>query len=168
MMSMPTTRRSLTVAAVLSVLLGGCYLLATPGGMAVGISAPRMTYVADTGIRVVAGAPGDGFYYEDVYWRWYGGHWWRSPMWNSGWVVVASVPRVFLSIPRSHRLYRVVSYHPLYRKPVKVKKVAPTLKAVRTEEPVSRGYVKPGTRTGPAREKKVRRKKDRMKHGRGR
>jgi hypothetical protein len=168
MMSMRMMRRSLTVAAVLSVLLGGCYLLAAPGGMAVGVSVPRMTYVADTGIQVVAGAPGDVFYYDNVYWRWYGGHWWRSPMWNSGWVVVTSVPRVFLSIPRNHYLHRVVRYHPQYRAPVKVREEAPAVKAVRTKEPVSRGYATPDAIKRSVEETKVRKKKDRMKLKRGR
>jgi hypothetical protein len=160
-----TTRRSLTAAAVLSLLLGGCYLLATPGGLVVGVPTPRMTYIADTGIRVVAGLPGDVFYYDDVYWRWYGGHWWRSPMWDSGWVVVTSVPRVFLSIPRSHYLHRVVRYHPLHAKPVKPRKEAPMLKAIPSEEPAGKGHVKPGVGKRPTKEV---RKKTWTKRGKGR
>jgi len=108
-------RLKLAVAALVAAGAGGCYIVATPDGVGVGIHVrPVYTRIAGTGIRVVTNAPGDVFYYGGTYYRWYGGRWWRSPTWRSGWTPITVVPRVFLSIPRTHRMYRVARHHPLH------------------------------------------------------
>ena len=125
-------KRSLTVGALGAVFgaafMTGCYMVAGPRGVGIGISpfvaAPRMSYISDTQIQVVSapGVAGDVFYYSGNYWRCHNGLWSRSSRWNGGWMGVGSVPRAFLGIPPGHRMHGVVSHHPLYRAPVKVRR----------------------------------------------
>jgi hypothetical protein len=104
------------VAAAGALLLAGCYAVITPGGLSVGVAAPVMAFIPGTSIQVVttAGVSGDVFFHNGVYWRCYNGHWYRRARWGGSWLTVTAVPRVFLSIPASHRAYRVVRHHPLH------------------------------------------------------
>lgn len=183
-------KRSLTVAALgAGLVMAGCYMVAGPRGVGIGISpvlaAPRMAYISNTQIQVVSapGVAGDVFYYGGTYWRSYNGLWYRSSVWNGGWVGVGSVPRAFLGIPPGHRTYGVVRHHPLYSGPVKVRGststvtapvaggptrtptvresfAAPVRKAVRrpaggpTRKPAKKPAKKPGKKSGKGKGKK--------------
>ncbi len=109
-------RMKLAVAALVALGAGGCYIALTEDGPVVGVSVrPIYAPIASTGIRVVTNAGADVFYYGGTYYRWWSGRWWRSPTWTSGWAPIAVVPRVFLSIPRTHPRYHVVRHHPLHK-----------------------------------------------------
>jgi len=170
-------RLKLAVAALVAAGAGGCYIVATPNGVGVGVNIrPVYSYIAGTGIRVVTNASGDVFYYGGVYYRWYGGRWWRSPTWTSGWTPITVVPRVFLSIPRTHRMYHVVKHHPLHpahpAKPVHpVKPIHPAkpAHAVGPARPVPapvRAKIQHAVREA-AREKVKKEKKEKEKKGKG-
>ena len=63
-------KRNLMMAAAVIVLgaafLTGCYVVATPGGLGIGIDLPAMTRIAGTSIRTVSGVTGDVFYYDNM------------------------------------------------------------------------------------------------------
>jgi len=108
-------RLKLAVAAFVALGAGGCYVVLTENGPVLGVAVrPIYAPIASTGIRVVTNASGDVFYYGGSYYRWWSGRWWRSPTWTSGWAPIGVVPRVFLSIPRTHPRYHVVRHHPLH------------------------------------------------------
>jgi hypothetical protein len=102
--------RILAAGLLTMALTGGCYVAVTPGGVAV---APSYAYVPGTQVQVVSGYD-DVLFYDNYYWRYYGGSWQRSNYYNRGWVRYGDVPRVFLNIPSSHPAYRVVKHHPQY------------------------------------------------------
>jgi hypothetical protein len=109
-------RLELTAAALLALGVGGCYVVAGPDGVGVGVGVsvrPVYAPIASTGIQVVTNASGDVFFYGGTYYRWFNGRWWRSPTWRSGWAPITVVPRVFLNIPSWHPRYHVVRHHPL-------------------------------------------------------
>lgn len=122
-------KRILPVVLLLGLLAGGgCFIIATPDGLAVGIDlTPRYSYIPGTQIAVVTNASGDVFRYGGAYYRWWNGLWWRSSVWHGGWVRAAVVPDVFLSIPASHPKYYVVRHHPRFRARIRV-----PFKAVKT------------------------------------
>jgi len=169
-------RLKLAVAALVAAGAGGCYIVATPDGVGVGVSIrPVYAHIAGTGIRVVTNASGDVFYYGGVYYRWYGGRWWRSPTWRSGWTPIAVVPRVFLSIPRTHRMYRVVKHHPLHPahsakppRPVHPPKPAHAVGPARPVPAPVRAKIQHKIReAAKERAKKEKAKKEKEKKGRG-
>jgi hypothetical protein len=133
-------RMKLAVAALVALGVGGCYIALTDDGPVIGVAVrPIYAPIAGTGIRVVTNAGTDVFYYGGTYYRYRSGRWWRSPTWTSGWAPIAIVPRVFLSIPRTHRCYNVVRHHPLH-------KVRPThpANAVRPVAPARPTHIPPG------------------------
>jgi hypothetical protein len=131
-------KKAAVIAVVAALGAAGCYVVATPSGVAVGVPVvqPVLSPIPGTAIHVVTNAPGDVFYYAGRYYRYYDGYWWRSTYWSGGWVVVRTVPTVFLSIPTTHPRYRVVRHHPLYRPPVRVKPVKPVKVAPVRKRPV--------------------------------
>lgn len=110
--------KKLAILAVLAALSGaGCYVVATPRGVALVVPMPALTLIPGTGIRYFVDASGNyvlaqgGYYYRHV-----GGLWYRSSYWNRGWITVTAVPPVFLTIPRTHPVHRrLVIHHPGYR-----------------------------------------------------
>lgn len=149
-------RLKVTVAAFVALSLGGCYIVATPDGVGVGVTVrPIYSPIASTGIQVVTNASGNIFYYGGVYYRWLNGRWWRSPTWRSGWAPIAVVPRVFLNIPRTHPRYHVVMHHPLH--PAHPVRPVPPAPSAPSAHPVH-----PAHPTHPAARAKVR---ERVEHG---
>ena len=106
-------RRMVAAVVVAAALCGGCYVSITDDGVSVGIM-PALAYIPGTPIQVVNSDP-NLLFYDGFYWRYYNGMWQRSAMWNAGWVVYNTVPRVFLDIPATHPAHLVVQHHPLYR-----------------------------------------------------
>jgi hypothetical protein len=110
---------------------GGCYASA---GYSAGYEAPPPppppTYTAtatvsvDTyqpdlvdvggGVRVIADYDEPIFYTDNFYWRFYGGTWYRSSVYNSGWVVYNDVPYSVRRIdrPQAYVRYRPAGYVP--------------------------------------------------------
>ena len=134
-------RLKLVAAAFVALGVGGCYIVASPDGVALGLSVrPIYSSIAGTGIRVVTNASGDVFYYAGAYYRLSNGRWWRSPMWRSGWTPIVSVPNVFLRIPVTHPKYHVVRHHPLHpARPGRTVRPAP---ASRPSHPAVRAKVR--------------------------
>lgn len=137
-------KKLLLAVVALAVLAGGCYIV-TPDGEIIGIgplviparvvvTAPTMSYIAGTQIRIMKGALGDVFQLNGVYWRYHNGNWWRSARWNAGWSVAGTVPRAFLRIPATHRAHHVVKSHPLFKKPAPRVKV-PAIKRPAVKRP---------------------------------
>jgi len=130
-------RLKLAVAVLALAGAGGCYVVATPRGVNVGVSLrPFYVPIAGTGIRIVTNADGDVFYYGGYYYRWRAGRWYRSRSWTSGWQLTAAVPRAFLSIPQNHPKHYIVKNHPLHpshptRPPQAVGPARPAAPAVR-------------------------------------
>ena len=73
---------------------------------------PDLVYVAP-GVQVIADYNEPIFYSSNVYWRFYGGTWYRSSYYTGGWVH-ASPPQVVLRIERPHAYvhYRPQGYTP--------------------------------------------------------
>ncbi len=112
---------------------GGCY--ASAGyGYSTGYVAPAPVYTStatvtvDTyepdlvdvggGVRVIADYDEPVFYTDNYYWRFYGGTWYRSNVYNGGWVVYNDVPYSVRRIDRPHAYvrYRPSGYVPRARR----------------------------------------------------
>ena len=137
----------------------------TPGGPAVIVAPPTTTYISGTPIQVVSasGVAGDVFYYDNIYWRWYNGQWWRRTMWGGNWLVVYDIPQVFLRIPPGHYMHRVVRYHPRFKKPpVKVRPSKPKPSVSKPRAKPKPAVVKrpPSGRTKSAVKKRKKKDKD--------
>lgn len=104
--------------ALAGAVAGGCFVAITDDGLAIGavVRPPVLSPIAGTSISVVTSASGDVFFYGGSYYRYWNGGWWHSPYWNRGWLRTTIVPGAFLTIPASHPRYRVVRYHPHYRR----------------------------------------------------
>jgi len=68
---------------------------------------PDLVYAAP-GVQVIADYDEPIFYSDGLYWRYYGGTWYRSPYYTSGWVVAAPPP----AIRRIDRPHAFVHYRP--------------------------------------------------------
>jgi len=120
-------RVHLAASLLAIVAAGGCYASA---GYSAGYVAPPPppppTYTAtatvsvDTsyepdlvdvggGVRVIADYDEPIFYTDNFYWRFYGGTWYRSSVYNGGWVVYNDVP---YSVRRIDRPHAYVRYRP--------------------------------------------------------
>ncbi|MHC4248267.1 MAG: hypothetical protein ACYS9X_03985 [Planctomycetota bacterium] len=173
-------RLKLAVAAFLALGAGGCYVVLAENGPVVGVAVrPIYAPIASTGIRVVTNASGDVFYYGGSYYRWWSGRWWRSPTWRSGWTPIAIVPRVFLSIPRTHPRYHVVRHHPLHpARPTHPTHPVHTVRPARPTHPVVKAKVSnevreavkarphPGRPSTPARPPQPKKEKKEKERGR--
>ena len=119
-------------AGLLAVAMaGGCYASA---GYSAGYVAPpppppptytaTATVTVDTyqpdlvdvggGVRVIADYDEPIFYTDNFYWRFYGGTWYRSSVYNGGWVVYNDVPYTVRRIdrPQAYVRYRPTGYVP--------------------------------------------------------
>ena len=63
------------------------------------VSTPELIEI-EPGVMVVADYDEPVFYSEGVYWRYYGGIWYRSPYYNRAWVRVSAPPVAVRRIPR--------------------------------------------------------------------
>ena len=108
------------------MVLGGCFIVFDEmgGAVAVGVPTPAVAVAVPRTVAIV-GAPGvyycpgqpNVLFYGNRWWRHYGGTWQYATTYGS-WLLAASVPPIFLRIPRTHRVYnRLVVRHPRYRKP---------------------------------------------------
>jgi hypothetical protein len=70
------------------------------------------------GVQVVYDYHEPVFYSDNYYWRFYGGTWYRSSVYNSGWVVYNDVPYSVRRIDRPHAYarYRPSGYVPRARR----------------------------------------------------
>lgn len=68
---------------------------------------PDLVY-ASPGVQVIADYDEPIFYSDGLYWRYYGGTWYRSPRYTSGWVVAAPPP----AIRRIDHPHAFVHYRP--------------------------------------------------------
>jgi len=114
-----------------AVAAGGCYASA---GYRTGYVAPQPVYTTsatvsvDTyqpdlvdvggGVRVIADYEEPIFYTDNYYWRFYGGTWYRSSVYNGGWVVYNDIPYSVRRIDRPHAYvrYRPTGYQPRARR----------------------------------------------------
>ena len=112
---------------------GGCYASA---GYSTGYVAPAPVYTTTTqamvsvdtyqpdlvdvggGVQVIADYDEPVFYTDNFYWRFYGGTWYRSNAYNSGWVVYNDVPYSVRRIdrPTAYVRYRPTGYVPRERR----------------------------------------------------
>lgn len=63
-------------------------------------------YYYSPGVSVVAYSDDPVFYSDNYYYRYYGGTWYQSPYYNSGWSVAYNVPYGVRSIDRPHSYAR--------------------------------------------------------------
>lgn len=72
---------------------------------------PDLVYVSP-GVSVIADYHEPVFYSDNFYWRYYGGHWYRSPHYNRGWTYYSRPPTTISRIqrPYSYRNYRPHGY----------------------------------------------------------
>jgi hypothetical protein len=124
-------RAHLAAGLLAIVAAGGCYASTGYSAAYVG-PAPVYTTTAtvsvDTyqpdlvdvggGVQVIADYDEPVFYTDNYYWRFYGGHWYRSSVYNSGWVVYNDVPYSVRRIDRPHAYvrYRPSGYVPRARR----------------------------------------------------
>ena len=73
---------------------------------------PELIVIPETYVYVVPDVADDIFFYEGWWWRPWGGRWYRSRAYGSGWAYYGGVPSFYASIPvtwrndyRSHRWY---------------------------------------------------------------
>jgi len=98
---------SLILGAVLAGTTGGCAVRAAGTYTA----EPEMVYLDDN-VYVLADYPEPVFYSEGLYWRYYGGVWYRSRVHTGSWVRVHQVPRQIVRIDRPQTYVR---YRPGHR-----------------------------------------------------
>jgi hypothetical protein len=114
---------------------GGCYASAGySSGYSTGYVAPAPAYATTTtvsvdtyqpdlvdvggGVQVIADYDEPVFYTDNFYWRFYGGTWYRSNVYNSGWTVYNDVPYSVRRIdrPTAYVRYRPAGYTPRARR----------------------------------------------------
>jgi hypothetical protein len=73
---------------------------------------PELIVIPETYVYVVPDVADDIFFYEGWWWRPWGGRWYRSRHYSSGWVYYGGVPAFYASVPvtwrndyRNHRWY---------------------------------------------------------------
>lgn len=110
-------RGTLLSAAVCVAALGGCYTTGEVGYRATAypaasgdayVSSPDLVTVSP-GVQVVADYDEPVFYNEGFYWRFYGGGWYRSNNYATGWYFVERPPVAVLRIDRP---YAYAHYRP--------------------------------------------------------
>jgi hypothetical protein len=96
--------RNFLPLALLVGLAGGCY---TEADVGYGYGGADLAYVSP-GVYVVAGYDYPVFFSEGVYWRFYGGSWYRSPYRDRGWAYARTIPSGVRSVraPESYAHYR--------------------------------------------------------------
>jgi hypothetical protein len=99
--------RSLLKATLVAAALFGAGCYATVSGEAYG---PDLVTVSP-GVQVIADYDEPIFYSDGLYWRYYGGVWYRSNVYNGGWVY-AQPPAAVLRIdrPYGYAHYRPAGY----------------------------------------------------------
>jgi len=103
----------LALILVTATSLAGCAGTVTSDGtvVAAGSYDPDLVYVSP-GVSVVADYDEPVFYTDKFYWRFYGGHWYRSDAYNRGWRTFDAPPATITSIerPYTYRHYRPAGY----------------------------------------------------------
>jgi len=126
-------RGTLLTVALSAAALGGCYTTGSVGYRAaytapsadVYVSTPDLVTVSP-GVQVVADYDEPVFYNEGFYWRFYGGGWYRSSNYATGWYFVDRPPVAVLRIdrPYAYAHYRphgyVVRNRARYRPPERI------------------------------------------------
>ena len=64
---------------------------------------PEVVVIPETYIYAVPDVDADIYFYNGWWWRPWGGHWYRSRYYNSGWVYYQRVPSFYVSIPSNWR-----------------------------------------------------------------
>ena len=72
---------------------------------------PRLVVIAGTNIQYVADVDDDIFVYGGLWYRYYGGAWFRCRTWGGGWTRISAAPVAFRKIPPKHVKYRVIKGH---------------------------------------------------------
>lgn len=108
-----------TLGLALLFAAAGCYSeIETEPAAVVTVGDPTLAVVAP-GVEVFVDSTDPTFFVDGLYWRWYGGYWYRSTFWDGGWVIVTMPP------PWTHRIgppghyghYRPPHGHPVRRAP---------------------------------------------------
>ena len=96
---------------LVATLLAGCVVHERRRPRTVVVSTPDLVHVAP-GVHVIADYDEPIFYADGFYWWYWDGAWYRSTMYTSGWVYVASPPAVIVRIgePYRYRHYRPHGY----------------------------------------------------------
>jgi hypothetical protein len=104
-------------------LTAGCAPVEYHGTVAVTSTAPDLVYVGP-GVQVIADYDEPIFYSDGFYWWSFGGAWYRSASYTSGWAYVAMPPAVLVQIqsPYRYRHYRPAGYV-AHRRPVPARSV---------------------------------------------
>ncbi len=66
---------------------------------------PELIVIPETNVYVVPEVQEDIFFYNGWWWRQWGGRWYRSRHYSSGWVYYQGVPSFYVGIPSSWRDY---------------------------------------------------------------
>src|SRR5437879_5375693 len=98
--------RMVLILLVVAGGIAGCFSEES-GYVGVGYAAPSYAYVAP-GVQVVADYDYPVFYSDNYYWRYDGGVWYRSGMYNGGWAVAYDVP---VGVRRIDRPNAYAHYH---------------------------------------------------------
>jgi hypothetical protein len=110
---MRTARLAVVLAAVIApaVLASGCAarVYSAPPPSAPLPYGPDLVY-AGPGVQVIADYSEPIFFADGFYWRFYGGHWYRSSYYTGGWVYYSRPPVVIARIDRPHAY---VHYRPM-------------------------------------------------------
>jgi hypothetical protein len=69
---------------------------------------PNLVYIQGTDIRYMHGVHDDIFFHGGLWYRWYGGHWYRCRRYGGAWMRIGVRPTFVVRIPRAHVKYRVV------------------------------------------------------------
>jgi GNAT superfamily N-acetyltransferase len=90
------------------VLVSGCVVaLHGPPAVVIGPK-PRLVVIPDTELYYAPDVRDDVFFYDGLWYRWYGGVWYRAKVHSGPWVTISVVPTVFYKIPPGHVKYRCV------------------------------------------------------------
>jgi hypothetical protein len=148
-------RLQLATVLLAAAAAGGCYAttdVGYGGSYRAGYVAPAPVYTTTTatvsvdntyepdlvdvggGVQVIADYDEPVFYTDNFYWRFYGGSWYRSNVYNGGWSVYNDVPHSVRRIdrPSTYVRYRPQGYTPRARR-----------EPYRTQQPYTRDHREP-------------------------
>lgn len=69
---------------------------------------PSLRPIPKTRIKWFAGHNYDIYFVNGYYYLYHRGVWYRSTTYHGGWVRIRYLPRVFLTIPRTHPRYNII------------------------------------------------------------
>ncbi len=102
--------RTLLLILCGGLLLSGC-VLAIHGPPAIVIGAkPRLVVIPGTPVHYAPDVEADVFFFEGLWYRWYGGVWYRATVYSGPWMTISVLPPVFFQIPPGHVKYRCIQH----------------------------------------------------------